>query len=233
MLTIDNGPGHGSPLTDGARAVLPAVAAYVPFGLIVGAHMATSADPLVAWLGTFTIYGGAAQLALLDVLAAGGSVMAAAATALLLQARLAVYSAALAPDWRAAPLRARLLAAVALTDVPWAISQGRAAEAGDVASRRRFYLGAALTLWVAWPVLVTAGMLGGTVLTRQPVAGLVAPLLFGALVAPHLRERRGAVAAGAAAAAAAVTAPWSTGSAVLLASAVGAVAGGLADRGSR
>ena len=131
MLTIDNGPGHGSPLTDGARAVLPAVVAYVPFGLIVGAHVATSADPLVAWLGTFTIYGGAAQLALLDVLAAGGSVLAAAVTALLLQARLAVYSAALAPDWRAAPLRARLLAAV-----PSPTSRGRSRR-GVPRNRRR------------------------------------------------------------------------------------------------
>jgi branched chain amino acid efflux pump len=233
MLTIDNVPEHSSPLTDGARAMLPAVVAYVPFGLLVGAHVATSPDPLVAWLGTFTIYGGAAQLALLDVLAAGGSVVAAAVTALLLQARLAVYAASLAPDWRAAPLRARLLAAVTLTDVPWAISQSRAAEGGDVASRRRFYLGAALTLWAAWPVLVTAGMLGGSVLARQPVAGLVAPLLFGALVAPHLRERRGAVTALAAAATALVTVRWSTGSAVLLASAVGAVAAALANRGPR
>ncbi len=233
MLTIDSVPEHRSPLTDGARAMLPAVVAYVPFGLLVGAHVATSPDPLVAWLGTFTIYGGAAQLALLDVLAAGGSVVAAAVTALLLQARLAAYAAALAPDWRAAPLRTRLLAAVTLTDVPWAISQGRAAEAGDVTSRRRFYLGAALTLWAAWPVLVTAGMLGGSVLARQPVAGLVAPLLFGALVAPHLRERRGAVTALAAAATAIVTARWSTGSAVLLASAVGAAAATLANRGPR
>jgi predicted branched-subunit amino acid permease len=233
MLTIDNVAEHRSPLTDGARAMLPAVVAYVPFGLLVGAHVATSPQPLVAWLGTFTIYGGAAQLALLDVLAAGGSVVAAAVTALLLQARLAVYAAALAPDWRAAPLRARLLAAVTLTDVPWAMSQGRAAQTGDVASRRRFYLGAALTLWAAWPVFVTAGMLGGTVLARQPVAGLVAPLLFGALVAPHLRERRGAVTALAAAVTATVTAPWSTGSAVLLSAAVGAVVAALADRSRR
>ena len=90
MLTIDNVPGHRLAADDGARPMPPAVAAYVPFGLLVGAHVATSPDPLVAWLGTFTIYGGAAQLALLDVLAAGGSVVAAAVTALLLQARLAV-----------------------------------------------------------------------------------------------------------------------------------------------
>ena len=105
-------PAPPAPPLPTARALAPVVVGYVPFALLVGAHVATSADPLVAWMGTSTIYGGAAQLAVLDVLAGGGSVVAAALTALLLQARLAVYAAALAPDWRSASLRSRLLAAV-------------------------------------------------------------------------------------------------------------------------
>lgn len=231
MDAIDDLAAHRSPISDGARTMAPVVVGYVPFALLVGAHVATSADPLVAWMGTSTIYGGAAQLAVLDVLAGGGSVVAAALTGLLLQARLAVYAAALAPDWRSASLPARVLAAFTLTDAPWAVAQGHAD--GDVASRRRFYLGAALTLWVAWPALVTLGMVCGAVLVHLPVTGLVAPLLFGALVVPHVREGRGAATVLAATAATVATWQWSSGSAILAAVVAGATVAALGDRGRR
>ena len=134
MDAVDHLAAPPGSVAAGARAMAPVVVGYVPFALLVGAHVATSADPLAAWLGTSTIYGGAAQLAVLDVLAGGGSVVAAALTGLLLQARLAVYAAALAPDWRSASLPSRLLAAFTLTDVPWALSQAPRRHRRDVAA---------------------------------------------------------------------------------------------------
>ena len=110
-----------------------------------------SADPLAAWLATMTIYGGAAHLAVLGVLAQGSGWPAAAAVGLLVNARLIAYAAAMAPQWRSAPFGHRAIAALMLTDAPWALSRGR------VKGHRQFYLGAALTLFIAWPVLVTLG----------------------------------------------------------------------------
>ena len=46
----------------------------------------------------------------------------------------------------------RIAAALMLTDAPWALARGRAT------GRRGFYLGAASTLFVCWPILVTAGV---------------------------------------------------------------------------
>ncbi len=37
---------------DGVRAMLPIMVAYAPLGLVVGAQVAASADPVSAWLGT-------------------------------------------------------------------------------------------------------------------------------------------------------------------------------------
>lgn len=91
-------------LRAGARAVAPMVVAYAPFALIVGSAVASSTNPLAAWLATWTIYGGAAHLAVLEVLAHGSSWLAAAIVGLLVNARLAAYAAAMAPDWRSAPL---------------------------------------------------------------------------------------------------------------------------------
>ena len=48
---------------DGVRDMLPVgSAAYAPLGLVVGGHVAASDNPVGAWLGTWVIYGGAAQL---------------------------------------------------------------------------------------------------------------------------------------------------------------------------
>ena len=96
----------GADLRAGARAMAPMLVAYAPFGLLVGAAVAASANPLAAWLATWTIYGGAAHLAVLDVLAHGSGWMAAAAVGLLVNVRLTAYATAMAPEWRSAPVAA-------------------------------------------------------------------------------------------------------------------------------
>ncbi len=78
----------------------PVIVAYVPFALVVGASIASSAQPWAAWAGTWLVYGGAAHLALLDVLAHGGGWLPAAAVGLLVNVRLTAYAAAMAPAWR-------------------------------------------------------------------------------------------------------------------------------------
>ncbi len=99
---------------------------------------------MAAWLGTWLIYGGAAQLAVLDVLAHGSGWVAAAVVGLLVNLRLAAYATAMVPEWRT-----RLAAASAagrgsiLTDAPWALARARTRGA------QSYYLGAALTLLVA------------------------------------------------------------------------------------
>ena len=208
-------------LRAGARAMLPMIVAYVPFALLVGSAAAASANPLAAWLATSTIYGGAAHLAVLEVLAHGSGWVAAALVGLLVNARLTAYAAAMAPDWRDAPRRHRVAAAVMLTDAPWALARGRST------GRRSFYLGAAGTLFVAWPVLVTIGMLvAGDWVTAMAVTAILPALTLGAVVVTQLRQRPVAAAVGAASLTALATASLDAGVA-LLACAVAGVAAGL------
>jgi predicted branched-subunit amino acid permease len=128
----------------------------VPFALVVGAAVASSANPWAAWLATWTIYGGAAHLTVLGVLAQGSGWAAVAAVGLLVNARLSAYATAMAPQWRSAPRGQRALAALMLTDLPWALARDRKH------GLRQFYLGAAGTLFVGWPALVTVGVLVGS-----------------------------------------------------------------------
>jgi len=210
----------------GARAMAPMLVAYAPFGLLVGAAVDASANPLAAWLSTWTIYGGAAHLAVLDVLAHGSGWIAAATVGLLVNARLTAYATAMAPAWRSAPLRHRVVAALLLTDAPWALAHNRPS------GYRRFYLGAGLTLFFAWPALVTLGMLTGDLLGTVPVADLLPALTLGALVVGQLRHRPAAFAVTAASVSAVATAPLSSGTSLMVAAAVGATAGVLGERAS-
>ena len=211
-------------LLSGARAVLPAVVAFAPLALMVGAAVAASDHPLAAWLSTWTIHGGAAQLITLDVVAQGSGWVAAATAGLLVQIRLSAYSTAMVADWRTAPLGLRLLAGVVLSDAPWALAQSRS---GD---RRGFYLGAGLTLFVAWPAMVTVGTAVGDVVGGVAAAALVPALVVGCTVVSQLRQRPILVAAIAAGLSAVVTVSASAGAAFVGAAVAGTVAGMVADR---
>jgi predicted branched-subunit amino acid permease len=223
--TEEAGSATRTEFTAGARAVMPMMAAYVPFGLVVGAAVAASDAPRAAWLGTWVIYGGAAHLAVLDVVAQGSGWAAAAAVGLLVNLRLAAYAAAMAPDWRTAPLWQRVLAAMLLTDAPWALARGRA-----TTGRRPFYFGAAAVLLVGWPTLVTLGALLGSGLTAKPVVALLAPITLGAVVASQLSQRPAAAAVAASAVTALITASLPAGTAIVACAFVGVVAGLAAER---
>jgi predicted branched-subunit amino acid permease len=218
-------------LVDGARAMAPMLAAFLPFGLLVGAAVSLSDSPLTAWLSTWTIYGGAAHLAVLDVLDDGAGLVTAVAVGLLINARLTAYAVSLAPHWRTAPVRSRFAAAVMLTDATWALMHNHPGP--DPATRRRFYTGAAVTLWVGWPVMVTVGTFVGPVVATWPVATLLPPLSLGILAVHQLRSRP-ALAAGAAATVMAVTTTsLDTGVALGLAAAAGATAGSITHWSTR
>lgn len=206
----------------------PMLLAFLPFGLLVGAAVQASDSPLAAWLSTWTIYGGAAHLAVLDVLAGGAGAFTAAVVGLLVNARLAAYAVSLAPHWRDAAVPSRLGAAAVLTDVTWSLAQHHPGP--TAASRRRFYAGAALTLWFGWPVMVTLGTLVGPVVAQVPAATLLPALCLGTLVIPHLRTRPGLAAGAVAGVVSVVTAPLDSGPALILVAVAGATAGLVTDR---
>jgi predicted branched-subunit amino acid permease len=211
----------------GARAMAPLIAAYAPFAFLVGTAVAASEDPLVAWLATWAIYGGAAHLVVLDMLSGGSGWLAAAAAGVLVNARLSAYAAAMSPHWRGTPRRHRVAAGVMLTDAPWGLSQAR--PHGQAA----YYTGAALVLFVCWPAMVTIGTLVGTPAVLAPMTGLLAAATLAMVVVPHLRGHAGAAAVGAATITAVLTAHLDPAVALLAVAVAGATAGTVAARESR
>ena len=145
-------------LTDGVRAFAPLLIAVIPFGLVFG--IVAAGSEVGPWLGgatSFIIFAGAAQLATLQLIDAGAAGAVVIATALVINARHLMYSAALAPAFREFPKAARFVLPYLLTDQAFAISIVRFGEVEDPVYRRWFFTGAGLSLWVPWQIFTIVG----------------------------------------------------------------------------
>src|SRR5919204_923088 len=181
---------HDCRVRQGARLVLPIAVAVTAFGATFGvlgraAGMGVAA-PLVMSATTFA---GSAQLAVASVLGNGGSVAAAVAAAVLLNARYVPIGVSVGAGFTASP-PLRLLQSQLIVDESWALAMRRRFDLGIL-------LGAGLVLYVAWNVGTGLGVVGGSYLGDPGRLGLDAafPALFLALLAPQLRPPR-ALAAG-------------------------------------
>ncbi|HEX6330695.1 MAG TPA: AzlC family ABC transporter permease [Actinomycetota bacterium] len=171
----------------GARAVAPLAVAVAGFGISFGVLARTagfgSLSPIVMSATTFA---GSAQFAAISVLTEGGTVAAAVAAALLLNARYGPIGVSVAPYLAGAP-PSRLLRSQLVVDESWAV----AAE-GDGRFDPRVLVGAGLVLYVSWVLGTAIGAVGGEGIGDPAVLGLDAafPALFLALLVPQLRGRR-------------------------------------------
>jgi len=214
-------------------AMAPIAAGYAPFALLVGREAAASPEPLAGWAANFLVYGGSAQLSVSRLLTDGAALATVVLTGLLIQARLLVYSASLAPLWRHRPLWWRAAAAAVVIDPTWALMHARHARPGTDRELRAYFVGAVAALTALWVALVTAGMMLVTHIPTSATLDLVAPLALCALVVPQLRDRANLRAAIAAALVVLAGTGLPTGLPILAAMAAGVLAGSLGGDNSR
>lgn len=225
-------PGSRRDIIDGAKAMAPMMPGYLSFGVVLGAAISHGTNPWAGWFGADLIYGGSAQLTLLEMMHSGSGVLAAAGAALLINARLLVYSSSLIPLWGSARVIARLLAAAAVVDPTWIISTRRAQQGGTLAQQRAHYAGAATLLTAGWTGAVTAGLFLGSAQSVAGLLGIAVPLCLVVVIAPHTRLRGGLTAVAGAAIATLASSGWPAGSGLLMAMAVAGFCGAIATRRS-
>jgi predicted branched-subunit amino acid permease len=219
-------PSTGADLHAGVVAALP----LVPFALVVGAAVSASADPVAAWAGTLLIYSGSAQLGLLQQLHEGTPVWTAIFVAALINVRLVVYSASLAPLWAGTRLRWKVLGAATIVEPTYAVAERRRATAGRGDGALAHYAGAAGAVTVGWTAAVTLGALLGRAWPAADSLAVAVPLCLVVLVVPHLKLPGGVAAVVAAVGTALFARVVLPGSEILLAMAAAAVAGTVATR---
>jgi 4-azaleucine resistance transporter AzlC len=177
---------------DGARAAGPLAVAVAGFGVSFGViARAVGFGWLAPIVMSGTTFAGSAQFASVSVLRDGGTVAAAVAAALLLNARYAPIGISVAP-YLTGSLWSRLVHAQLVVDESWAI----AAE-GKGRFSRSMLLGAGVVLYVSWVSGTAIGALVGSGIGDPSTFGLDAAFaaLFLGLLVPLTRDRRHVAAA--------------------------------------
>lgn len=215
----------------GAKAASALAVAAFPFGVVYGVTVVeSSVDHWVGIAGSWVILAGAAQLSLVSLIDDGSAWYLAVLTALVINARFALYSTAVAPAFREFPARWRVGLAYLLTDQAASLSLVHFETDRDPDRRRSFFLGAGVLFASGWWVGTLVGVFGGSVIPDDLDLTFAVPAMFIALAVPALTDRPATLAAVAAAAVAVAGAPLPNGLNVVVAAIVGVIVGRLLVR---
>jgi 4-azaleucine resistance transporter AzlC len=213
----------------GVRAALPSLLGLVPFGLVAGiAAVNAGLSPLQAVGLSAVVFAGAAQLAAIDLLARDASLAVVVVTAVVINLRMAMYSASIAPYFESFRRRWKLVCSYLLTDVSYALSIAEFTDESGI-DRRWYYLGAAGAIWAVWQVTTVAGVLLGTGIPESWGVGFAVPLVFLTLLVADVSDRPRLVAALVGGSVAVVGAGWPLNLGLLGGALAGVVAGVVVD----
>lgn len=185
-----------SAVVEGARDISLALPGPFTVALIASVAAAGAGLSLLqAYVLIGVTFAGASQLAALELLAGGAAAPVIVLTALLINARFAIFSASLAPHFRQHSTGWRWFLGAILSTPASVLSLAKFAsdEAVDEVS---YFLGAALTMWAAWQAGTLLGLALGARVPTDAGLTFVVPLVFIGLLFSTIRDRPTAVAAG-------------------------------------
>lgn len=182
----------GTAFRRGVAEGSPFVIVMVPFGALFGVVGTEAGLPLAQVMGfSVLVIAGASQFAAVQLLENGVPVAIAVLSALAVNLRMVMYSAAMVPHLGAAPLWQRALISYLLVDQTYALAVQRyeAERRWGMEERVAYFGGVALPVFPAWVGATWAGAaLGAQVPATLPL-DFALPLAFLALVGPMLRTR--------------------------------------------
>lgn len=177
-------------MLEGAKDVSPIILGIIPFGLVTGAAVIDAGLGLREAIGmSLFVNAGASQLAATALFKDGAPLLIVIGTALVINARMVIYSASLAPilvpqvksRWGLAllghPLVDQAYAAVMTT--------GRYKDVAIVP----YYVGSWLILASFWQVSSIVGAVAGSFVPASWSLDFAVPLVFLAMLAPVLKHR--------------------------------------------
>ncbi|MFL5800431.1 MAG: AzlC family ABC transporter permease [Roseiflexaceae bacterium] len=173
----------------GFVATLPLWLGVAPFGAIYAVTaLAAGLTPAQTLVMSLLVFAGAAQFTAAGLFGSGAAPFTILITSLIVNARLMLLAASLAPHVRHAPAWLRALLAFHLTDESYAIGmRAFLADRGSLA----YQLGANLSVYISWVGSTAAGIMLGALIPDPAAYGLdlVFPFTFIGLLVPLLRGR--------------------------------------------
>jgi 4-azaleucine resistance transporter AzlC len=165
--TTNSTPTSGQEFRDGVIAIIPAVIAVIPFGLLLGALAAQKGLSVleVGLMGTL-VFAGSAQFVAVDIWRDPAPWALLTLSALTINLRHVMMGASLSRHMGAFRAWQRYASVFLLADEIWALAERRAAHG---VLHPAFYAGLALTLYANWVAWTIAGALLGAAL-QNPAA---------------------------------------------------------------
>lgn len=173
----------------GVMGVLPILVGVVPFGLVAGAAVRQAGFSVVESIGmSIVVFAGASQIAATTLSGSGAPLWVALGTALVINARMFIYSVSIAPLLSDAPNWLRPILGYMLVDQNYAstITDGRHRDDVDVVT---YYVGGGVSLWIVWQISSIAGAILGPFIPAAWGLDFAVPLVFLAMLAPSLKGR--------------------------------------------
>jgi predicted branched-subunit amino acid permease len=179
---------------DGVRETVLLTPSYLPFGLVCGVAAANAGLVTPAALALpGLVFGGSSQAVLTQFLQNASALWIAVLSGLVVNLRMAVYSAAMAPYFRQLSTPKRMLAAAFLVDNAFAFLQRRIQMHPQEATGRAepllaYYAGLMVVLWPSWVMFCAIGVLAGGLIPNAWQLDFTIPLCFIAVLVTTVRN---------------------------------------------
>ena len=179
-----------SAFIQGLRDQTPLILGTIPFGVITGAAtISAGVDPWLGMAMSVIVYAGSAQLAAISLMAQHAPGAIVVLTMLVVNLRMMMYSAAVAPYFRHTPASRKWLFAYVLTDQAFALLTTKFDRQHVPRHVDAYYAGATSFMWLSWQVSMAVGIFAGTLVPAKWSLDFAIPLVFISLVLPALQTR--------------------------------------------
>ena len=174
----------------GVLAALPFVIVVVPFAMLFGLVATEAGLPLSQVMAfSFLVVAGASQFTAMQFMLENAPVIVVLASALAVNLRMAMYSAALVPHLGKQSPGWRILIAYFLVDQSFnlAVAEFEDAPEMSVAQKTAFYFGAVTPVCPLWYLCTYLGAVLGEVIPAELGLDFIVPIAFLAILGPVLR----------------------------------------------
>ena len=175
---------------DGAKAILPLIAAVLPVGLVYGAVAAGKGlSVLEAALMSALVFAGGSQFVAMDIWTHPASWAGLGFAALLVNVRHVLLSASIGPKMTAFSTPKKYASMLFLADEIWAIAEMKAREARLTPA---WFAGVVAPFYASWVLSSVVGAIGGALLGDPALVGLdfAFPAVFIVLIMNFWQGRR-------------------------------------------
>ncbi|MEI4484713.1 AzlC family ABC transporter permease [Frigidibacter sp. MR17.14] len=175
----------------GFRESLPYVLTIVPFALLFGVVSMEAGLDLPQTMGmSILVIAGASQFAAVQMMAEHAPALIIIITALAVNLRMAMYSAALTPDLGKAKIWQRAVISYVMVDQCYALAaqEYQRRPARPVPEKVGYFFGSATAICPIWIVMTLVGALFGQAIPAGFAIDFAVPVTFLAMIAPMLRS---------------------------------------------